>query len=1532
MEVVLDPVGSELVKGLLKILGSNEVRDFARQLVGGVDSEIKELENKLTRIGNLLRNMEDKQLPDDSQKNWFDNLQQWAYDAEDLLDEFAYEALRRKMKAQHQASSSKGFSCCLPASLPSPLFAVQMGSKIKEITSRLDKLRHQRSDEREDQKRSGLPPTNVAAPQKREETSSIRPEQGVYGRDKDKAELLKMVKNGANFQVIAVVGMGGIGKTTIAREVYNHKELEDIEFDKKAWVCVSTNFKVEEISKELLDQFSKEVPKNFNEIQVQLEKAVSGKKFLIVLDDIWKVEYPQWETLKSPFAAGAPGSMMIVTTRDIHVAQEIRCSHTYRLRLLSDKACKSLFEEHAFGTGAFAVPNQISDSIYKRVVQRCGGLPLAAKTLGGLLRFKRSDEWENILKSKIWSTSNESDHVLPALKLSYYYLPSNLKRCFGYCSIFPQDYEFEEKDLALLWIAEGIVQPSEKQLDEASECFHKLCLWSLFQQLSSDSSKYVMHDLVHDLARWAFEGIGFRSEQNIFEPSKNFEKVCHFTYEPDRCTKINKFKALEKAKSLRTFLHVRHGWCGFISAIVISNLLPKLKMLRVLSFEGYRIIYLPDLIGDMIHLRYLNFSNTKIRSLPESTCQLFNLQTLLLKDCSNLMKLPSKMRYLTNLCHLDISGQNSLREMSYEMKKLKNLQVLSNFIVGEDTRSYLEDLRSLSFLRELHISELQNVTDLNHIQEQILSNKSKLKVLILEWRDQVNSQATDIEMNLLDKLKPPINLRELTIRGYGGESFPSWLGDLSWLSNLRVFTIEKCPQLIGEVPNYFSSLERFVIKDCPKLVVSLSNYPIGCKLEINNCKGMVCNDGSIDFENLDSKYLANISAIEDKLKKGFQRVDHLKIAHNKEIIESWQSLENTNFLSNINSLEISECQNLRFIGRGMLPSSLEEFHINSCQSLTFIDSDVLPLSLKRLMIRGCGELIFLKDLSVCTLIKYINVFRCKSLKCISLDGPLPETLNQPYVRDCKALETLSSRRNEYLPKALTSIYISSCEELKSIGESFDNSTCLKNITLWGCENLESLPLGLHHLPCLESIKIWKCPKLSVREGVPTSLRQLLINECEDDKGMGMRMLTFPIKLRIGELPQLKSISGLTNLTALEKLDISSLPLLESISDLNNLNSLKELLIENLPQLKSISDFTNLTSLGELYIKGLPQLELIPNLSGLTSLKKLQIEILPQHELIPNLSGLNSLTEFLEIRDLPQLQSIPSLSGITSLESLEIRDLPQLEAIPNLSGLMSLESLEIIDLPQLESIQDLSNLTSLTDFIISNCPRIKLIPSLSSHTSHEKLRIVDCPNLRSIPDLGNFKDLSVEKCPKLKSLQTLPSSLQSVHITDCPLLIKRWKNVRGKYSSKIAQIPEVVIDGKFIYNSKEYEVMLNKNLSVIACPGATVSNLDKQPLEPNPGMSKFSGSKLTACLLAEIRILRLYLLAVATVNQAAFFLLMCMLQGATDLEFCLEAAVHCCWISGIRMSAGDFNVFGDEIHAEDVVLGWLFLAAALLLLD
>lgn len=215
------------------------------------------------------------------------------------------------------------------------------------------------------------------------------------------------------------------------------------------------------ITKSILESitFSPNSLKDLNQIQVQLREAVAGKRFLIVLDDVWSKNYSLWNTLKSPFRAGASGSKILVTTRSTNVALTVGTTEYYNLKLLSDDDCWSVFVKHAFEKRDVGLHRHMG-SIRKKVVQKCRGLPLAAETLGGLLRCKQSDdEWDEILNSKIWYLSEESN-ILPVLRLSYHHLPSHLKRCFAYCAIFPKDYEFEEMELVYLWIAEGLIQQS----------------------------------------------------------------------------------------------------------------------------------------------------------------------------------------------------------------------------------------------------------------------------------------------------------------------------------------------------------------------------------------------------------------------------------------------------------------------------------------------------------------------------------------------------------------------------------------------------------------------------------------------------------------------------------------------------------------------------------------------------------------------------------------------------------------------------------------------------------------------------------------------------------------------------------------------------------------------------------------------------------------------------------------------------------------------------------------------------------------
>ncbi|ONI20964.1 LOW QUALITY PROTEIN: hypothetical protein PRUPE_2G043000 [Prunus persica] len=444
--------------------------------------------------------------------------------------------------------------------------------------------------------------------------------------------------------------------------------------------------------------------------------------------------------------------LLVVTCKNVaSVMQNVPIQF---LEPLSNEDCWLLLAKHAFGNESSSSHPSLEE-IGRQIARKCNGLPLAVQTLGGVLR----------------------------------------------CKIDSEDYSFKIEDVVFLWMGEGLIpqdENGERMEEVAKEYFDELLSRSLFQK--SWKSSFTMHDLINDLAAFMSKGVSYRLEGR---ESHELERVRYLSYVRGEFDIALKFEPLNEAKCLRTFLPTSLSPYRFYIIRIIKNILqdlvPSLKCLRVLSLSQYQnVTELPDTIENLIHLHYLDLSHTAIRRLPSVLCNLYNLQTLLLSDCSFLVELPTDIRKLINLQKL------MLAEMPVEMGRLKSLRTLTGFVVGKSNGLGIGELRELKHLGgKLSILKLQNVVDARDALKANLKHKKDLKELELAWgaEDIDDSQK---EKDVLDKLQPCVNLEQLTIKFYGGTNFPNWLGDSSF-SNIQVMHLSDCSYCwsmppVGELP------------------------------------------------------------------------------------------------------------------------------------------------------------------------------------------------------------------------------------------------------------------------------------------------------------------------------------------------------------------------------------------------------------------------------------------------------------------------------------------------------------------------------------------------------------------------------------------------------------------------------------------------------------------------------------------------------------------------------------------------------------
>ncbi|KAL5737294.1 hypothetical protein ACOSP7_030055 [Xanthoceras sorbifolium] len=1432
--------------------------------------ELRKWRKNLLKIEAFLEDAEDKQLADDKLvKMWLDDLRDLAYDLEDLLDDFATEEFENKLRVEHPSSSIledavKVFKSCTDMD--------GMKSKIGDISSRLDQLWEEKEELGLMKKVAGEGTSSTAPAYRRPSTTSLQSETNVYGRDADAAKILEMVlstdeSRDANLRVISIVGMGGIGKTTLAQKVFNDEAVKD--FDPKAWTCVSDVFDVLRISKAILESITRS-PCHLNgldAVQNELKEAVAGKKFLLVLDDVWSKDYALWESLRSPFKAGAGGSKIIVTTRDVTVATTMGAStECHRLDILSDDECWSLFKAHAFEYRDIASYDNI-ELIHQNIIEKCRGLPLAVKTLSGLLRSKqREDEWLEVLNSKLWDLQDGSG-IPASLKLSYYYLPAHLKRCFAHCAVLLKDYEFEEEELVLLWMAEGLVQPSKgkKQLENLGhEYFCDLLCRSLFQQSNNNKSKFIMHDLVSDLARWASGGTCFyledMSEAN--EQLESFEKVRHLSYASGWADGQCKFQVISGddrvGQHLRTFLPLTlyKFEPGFITQSVIFGLLPKFKKLRTLSLEGYYVTELPESFGDLRHLRFLNLSSMEIESLPESTSFLLHLQILKLKDCARLRKLPFKMKDLINLRYLDMRGVY-LDEMPLGMNELRNIRYyLSDVIVGEGGVANFKGLKNLKLLGgELCILGLENVADLNETREMILKDKD-LKKLKLKWKSQfVHTRDALREKNVLDVLQPHRYLQSLTIEGYGGIEFPSWVGD-SVFSKMTVLSLKWCENCTSLPPlGILSSLKDLTISGMKGLkFLGSAIYGVGCSKPFQSLERLYLQ-GLPEWENwepnkenmyvdafscLQELSIVNCPKISGRLPDRLPVLEKLVIKNCEKLVVSSPSLPV------LRKLEIDGC-------RGLACNSLVDF--KSLKSMTLADvsefgnwlrqKDFLQIEKVRLKITGCRQLKNLWQLNETFLQEppqglqsFISITKLRIENCSNLVS-FPEVcflfnLSKLEIINCNGLTSLPNGMNcknaclgslkvercnsltfivkGQLPASLKKLTIKSCKKLEYLWDDKEES-CTSVVDEENSNNTRTSLFKYLEVRCCLSLKC-----LSSSGQLPEALQHLYVCDCSQ-----LSMLSssghLPEALRtlsVEHVPMLESVAeSFLNNKALEKIKIRSCYNLKTIpKGLHNLCHLQNIEIYKCESIECFAEEgLPSTKLSEVEIECCEKLKSLPNwFHSLNSLRTLSLRRLKSMTWFPGESFPTNLTSLTINGDVKIYKPLLEwgLHNLTSLTSLSICGLPEAESFPQQEMEMtfppSLTHLYIFEFPNLKCLmgEGFRNLNSLEELEIYFCPNFTSFPELALPSSLKTLKIDDCPNFKYFSKLGlpsSISNLKIWECPEVKSFpkQGLPSSLLHLNIFDCPKLKEECKRDKGKEWSKISNIPRVEIDNRYIYD-------------------------------------------------------------------------------------------------------------------------------------
>jgi len=1193
---------SASVKVLVETIVSGEFMDNFRTMKLDV-SLLKKLNTTLLSLQAILNESEAQQFTNQHVKECLDMVRDYILGLGNLFDEIKVEAktvtptsqmLKNLSSKVLKNLSSKGLK---NLSSHFKRFNGDTNSNLQQLIERLEWS-------------SSLAQNKLDVSNETPTSSCLNDESSIYGRDDDIKKLKNLLLSedasdgDCKLKMISIVGMGGVGKTTLAKHLYNNPEVMD-KFGLRGWALVSKDFDIFRVLETIIESItspgissgnlnsqplefsntkrndtSDMITLHYNLLLVKLQQILSITNFLLVLDDVWDTNSVDWLYLMDAFNSGKMGSRIIITTRDERVARSLQIfPSVHYLRPLESEDCWSLVARHAFGACNNLKQSNLEE-IGRKIAKKCDGLPSAAIKVGALLRTKlSSNDWYNLLENNILGLIDYG--VQANLRLSYSHLSTPLKSCFAYCSIFPKESILEKKRVVQLWIAEGLVESSTGQASlekVGEEYFDMLVSMSLIQRRSIDDEEEIfeMNNLIHDLATMVASQYCIRLDEQFLHVG-----VRNLSYNRGLYDSFDKFHKLFGFEGLRTFLALplqKQLPLCLLSNKVVNDLLPKMKWLCVLSLSNYKsITEVPNSIGNLLYLQYLNLSHTMIERLPSETCKLYRLQFLLLSGCKRLIELPEDMGKLVNLRHLDVSD-TALREMPVQIAKLENLHTLSDFVVSKHNGGLkIAELGKFPHLHgKLSISQLQNVNDPFEAFQANMKMKEQLDELALEWNGCSTSSNSQIQSVVLEHLRPSTNLKNLTIKGYGGISFSNWLGD-SLFRNMVYLRISSCDHCLW-LP------------------------PLG---QLGNLKKLII-EGMQSVETIGIEFYANDGS-------SFQPFPSLETLHFEDMQEweEWNLIEGTTTeFPCLKTLSLSKCPKLRVGNIADKFPSLTElvlrecpllvqsvrssgrvlsqlmFPLNSLQQLTIdgfpfpicFPTDGLPKTLKFLIISNCENLEFLPHeyLDSYTSLEELKIsYSCNSMISFTL-GALP-VLKSLFIEGCKNLKSIliAEDMSEKSLSFLRSIKIWDCNELESFSPGRLATPNLVYIAVWKCEKLHSLPEAMNSLTGLQELEIDNLPNLQsfVIDDLPSSLHELTVGSVGGitwNTDTSWEHLTCLSVLRINGDDTVKTLMGPLLPKSLVTLCIRGLNVKSFDGKwFQHLTSLQNLEIVNAPKLKSL---------------------------------------------------------------------------------------------------------------------------------------------------------------------------------------------------------------------------------------------------------------------------------------------------------------------------------------------------------------------------